>query len=329
MSEAQKESLTNLDFLRALAVTFVLVDHTFNEVLTLSPAHHTQLSWLGRLGVLFFFVHTCCVLMMSLERHKGTRLFSKFYARRIFRIYPLSIVAVLIVAAVHRNPAIHGPVLVSNLALIQNLTFSPVAFGSMWSLPLEVQMYLFLPFIFLLVVRFPKLWIPLSLFAISVPVALWQPAHVARANVLAYAPDFLPGVIAYVLFRGRHALIPAWVFPVGLLLCTVAFLSSPGWQTPAWIVCFCVGVALPFFRQIASTSVNSVTFLLAKYSYGIYVSHSLLLLYMRPSWRTLPVYLGLVLVCSVAAYHLLEHPMIKLGYRMTQQKNASASRLAA
>src|SRR5687767_9569805 len=88
----------NLDVLRAFAVSYVVISHTF----AVSDYHQVgviHLPWLGRLGVLFFFVHTCLVLMRSLERSSSTisgwQLWTHFYVRRVFRIYPLSILFVI------------------------------------------------------------------------------------------------------------------------------------------------------------------------------------------------------------------------------------------
>src|SRR5207245_2310282 len=95
-----KES-PNLDLLRATAVMFVLGAHTlrFHGL----ESEYLDMRWLGGLGVLFFFVHTCLVLMQSLERQqlnfdrKG--LVKNFYIRRAFRIYPLSILFILFIVA--------------------------------------------------------------------------------------------------------------------------------------------------------------------------------------------------------------------------------------
>jgi peptidoglycan/LPS O-acetylase OafA/YrhL len=68
--------LPNLDMLRACAVLMVLFDHTFQSVVHASE----RVAWIGRLGVLFFFVHTACVLMMSLEQQafSGQSIFKAF-----------------------------------------------------------------------------------------------------------------------------------------------------------------------------------------------------------------------------------------------------------
>jgi peptidoglycan/LPS O-acetylase OafA/YrhL len=329
MSSAKSKSslIPNLDLLRAFAVLFVLVDHTLFSM-GMHWIWKTDMEWLGRLGVLFFFVHTCCVLMSSMERHKGKGLVWRFFVRRAFRIYPLSMVAVMLAMIPPHAPPLRPVEWLSNLALIQNLTFSRDAFGSLWSLPLEVQMYIFLPFIFLWVRRTKKLWPVLLLLGVSVPVALWQPGHVDRASVLSYVPAFLPGVIAYWLFRKQLRRLPSWGVPIAIGLITAGFLLHPGWTFPAWVACLALGVTIPLFRQIANTSVNKVTFHLAKYSYGIYLSHSLLLVWMTPTWKTLPLYLLLVASSSIAAYHAVEYPLIRLGQHFTRD-TASVPPMAA
>src|SRR2546430_3010621 len=106
--------------------------------------------------------------MQSLaRRYRGERwrdVFGHFLVRRCFRIYPLSILLVLVVFA-FKIPAANLGVwsihyvdlglagLFSNLLLVQNLTFTPSIVGQLWSLPVEMQMYLLLPSLFLLARR--------------------------------------------------------------------------------------------------------------------------------------------------------------------------------
>ena len=95
-SDSLHES-TNLDFLRSVAVLLVFFSHFFSLLLG-KGEKWGFLFHLGQLGVLMFFVHTCLVLMWSLERSnfQGWRLFVSFYIRRAFRLYPLSVVCVLL-----------------------------------------------------------------------------------------------------------------------------------------------------------------------------------------------------------------------------------------
>ena len=314
--------LPNLDLLRACAVLYVLVDHMLGA-LGVTRIWNLDVAWLGRTGVLFFFVHTCCVLMMSLERHRGEGLVRAFYVRRAFRIYPLSMAGVF--GAMLAGPkALPAAAWIANLLLIQNLTFHHDAFGSIWSLPIEVQMYLFLPFVFMLAARCRNIWPLLALFALSIPIALWQPYHVARAQVLAFAPAFLPGVIAYWLFRRNVPRFSAWFVPLAIAALTAAMLAHPGWKFPAWSTCLALGLILPFFRQIQSAAINHVSFQIAKYSYGIYITHSVLLMWAKPTWFTAPLFVLAVAVASVLCYHLIEYPMMQLGRRLSRGMRASS-----
>lgn len=152
----------NLDFLRAIAVLLVLGQHLLRRTGIF------QLGWidtscLGRFGVLLFFVHTCLVLMYSMQRSglTGWDLVKNFHIRRIFRIYPLSIITVLTALFLGLGSDVsstaglsHAPfpgklTVISNLLLFQNLVFAKSIVNVLWSLPFELQMYLILPFLFL------------------------------------------------------------------------------------------------------------------------------------------------------------------------------------
>jgi peptidoglycan/LPS O-acetylase OafA/YrhL len=135
-------------------------------------AHWEQVGWiptscLGLFGVLLFFVHTCLVLMYSMERSNltGWRLFTSLHIRRILRIYPLSLLTVASALALHLTSEVNGihglsvaPLggkreIIANFLLIQNLAQVKSIVNVLWSLPYELQMYLLLPSLFLWVRR--------------------------------------------------------------------------------------------------------------------------------------------------------------------------------
>ena len=148
----------NLDLLRAVAVTLVLAQHLLNRFyfakLGLSGPP------IGTFGVLIFFVHTCLVLMYSMERSNlgGLPLALNFYIRRIFRIYPLSIVAVLAAVALRLDSGMNGlPGLshvahiglgriISNLLLIQNIVRPGSIINVLWSFPTKYKCMFFCQF---------------------------------------------------------------------------------------------------------------------------------------------------------------------------------------
>ncbi|MGH9646980.1 MAG: acyltransferase family protein, partial [Bryobacteraceae bacterium] len=114
----------------------------------------------GHLGVLYFFVHTALVLMFSLDRTNSGGLVLNFYIRRIFRIYPLCVACILgvLILKVPQVPGgtyvpWYGGEILSNVLLVQNLFRKPDMIMPLWTLPREFQMYLVLPFIYLLLKR--------------------------------------------------------------------------------------------------------------------------------------------------------------------------------
>src|SRR5579863_866318 len=146
-----RQESPNLDFLRSVAVLFVLCFH----VLFLFEHRHSpyvaRLGFfhsIGHWGVLIFFVHTSLVLMLSLERQQtrfpGKPSYLPFLVRRVFRIFPLSIFIVVIVTALAlpvgqiaggRFEAVHlrWTGIVSNLLLTQNLSHTDSVLVPLWS----------------------------------------------------------------------------------------------------------------------------------------------------------------------------------------------------
>ncbi len=340
-----KES-PNLDFLRATAVLFVLASHAlrFLGLLEELPSR-----WLGWLGVMFFFVHTSLVLMQSLERQQSRFSFEglvkNFYLRRIFRIYPLSIFSVLVVLAFHipsrdveKWTFIIEPVsrseIATNLLLVQNL-FGRVSFlGVLWSLPFELQMYIFLPFLFLWTqkIRFRA---ELSLFWIGLVGAgmlqeyLSNFRHAAAMfSLLRFAPHFFPGVIAYYLGKRTTARLPGFLWPPAVFLLAALFLLRPSWKM-GWVACLILGCAIPQFRELSNRWVRGITHLIAKYSYGIYLTHLFCLWVAYGHFANWPMaaraalFFFLLMAVPALLYHTIEEPMIKVGTRIGERFRAA------
>jgi len=317
--------LPNLDFIRAVAVISVVVEHVLLAY-KIQTIGYWQVAWIGVVGVFIFFVHTSLVLMWSLERKPHTL---DFYIRRIFRIYPLVLLAIAVTLAFHApvngTPTSYfhyaaPPTLKSLLfacLLVPNLLGNYIPLGVMWSLPYEVQMYLGLPVLFFFVRRNFSLWPLLIFWAFTIAVCRTLFIGVAH-NFFLCIPYFLPGVMAYVGFGRHKAKFPAWLLPICLLLLWCLFMIHPSWRIASWL-CLAVGLGLPLFHQISSGWLIRTSHQLAKYSYGLYLAHpfaivlGLYLMPHRPLVLQLLVMLGALTLFAVGGYHLIEKPMIKLG----------------
>ena len=311
----------NLDLLRTIAVLLVLVNHLTRHY------HYDHFDGVGIFGVLLFFVHTSLVLMYSMQRSHltGFALIRDFYIRRFFRIYPLSILAVLMAVALHlhadgRGLAIGprpGPIeFFSNLFLVQNLTYSNSIIGPLWSLPLEVQMYLFLPFLFLWRKRslgsLLLLWVVcgvLGHFPQTVPSLAWF-------TLLLYVPNFLPGIIAFTLPERRF--LPSYLWPVFILLLTYLFFAMPS-RRVGGIACLLLGFGIPFFKEITFRPLKFVANRIATYSYGIYLGHAFFIWWALTEHNSWILFWLLWLIIPVVLYHAFERPAIEVGRRLAER----------
>jgi peptidoglycan/LPS O-acetylase OafA/YrhL len=314
---------SNLDFLRSIAVLMVLFDHLARSSYR-DKIGHVSLASIGLFGVLLFFVHTALVLMYSMQRSglQGGPLRKNFYIRRFFRIYPLSVLTVLAALALHIHAdgrgLSFGPrpgvlELVSNLALVQNLTGSNSVVGPLWSLPLEVQMYVVLPFLFLWRKRslgmLLGLWVVSALlghFPLSIPALGWF-------SLLLYFPNFLPGVIAFTLPERKT--VPAWLWPPFIGLLAAAFLWNPSRRMGAEL-CLLLGLAIPRFKEITFRPLRVISHHIATYSYGIYLGHSFFIWFALTRLHSWVLFWLMWLVIPPILYYCLEHPAIRIGTQL-------------
>ncbi|MEP7064904.1 MAG: acyltransferase [Gemmatimonadota bacterium] len=343
----------NLDVLRAVAVLLVLADHVFS-----ANAHASGLwnwNWaVGRLGVLFFFVHTSLVLMSSLERGgNAPRWEWKFYLRRAFRIYPLAIAIILIAVFLKLPPHVTSDgsnmarvipsvgTLVSNLLLAQNLTGARDIQGVLWSLPLELQMYLLLPLCFVLARRGAREVIAMALVFLALGFAVQSSLTdrvpgLWRLSVFSFAPCFMGGVIAYhLLRRGRRAKLPSWTWPLVLVGVAAGFAvmqPDAAHLSRGWWPCLALGALIPMVAELPRSFATTFAHRVAKYSYGIYLTHvPILWVWLRaiPNLPTPVRWLGVcasLVIVPVILYHGIEHPMTNLGRLLTGGRSISVNR---
>jgi peptidoglycan/LPS O-acetylase OafA/YrhL len=288
------------------------------------------------MGVMLFFVHTSLVLMYSLDRTaaRGTFLLRNFYLRRAFRIYPLSIAIVVVILA-FRIPVASWPwrlsdmsttTVAANLLLVQNLLYAPSVLGPLWSLPLEIQMYVLLPFLYWMVSRGQRLDLALGIWVLLLGLTFVQPHVTERANVVQYGPCFMSGVLAFCLSKRRAPMLPFWMWMLVLGCVMFAFLTLTARPDAhlmpyTWGLTIVVVSLIPFFGETSSRVIRHVGSTVAKYSYSIYRTH-MIALWLAFVWLDLTsltlrivVGIGLTSVLSLLAYHLVEAPCMRLGLR--------------
>jgi len=333
---------SNLDFLRAAAVLFVLGGHlTYFRGIT--RVGRLSIIPLGFWGVLVFFVHTCLVLMSSLERQRDQNgsdgLFITFMIRRCFRIFPLSILVVAIIAILHLPMATLDPGrftganstpwdIVCNLLLVQNVFKHVSILGPLWSLPYELQMYLLLPWLFIFLGSSRSILKTILLWIGSVGLASLALHYQWIPDLALYIPCFLPGVLAYQLMRSRRFQLPAFVWPFAVAALTIFALREVAWKY-RWTATLVLGLAIPHFVPLTNRWIVVPSRLVAKYSYGIYLTHFFSIWFAFEACHPLPraerwlLFLACAIGLPVLFYHAIEEPMINLGKTLADRVSGS------
>lgn len=353
-------SYTNLDILRSIAVLSVLVQHLWHQCVNSHLCTYDQtvndiLSNLSFTGVMFFFVHTCLVLMLSLQRTPELNRGVAFFIRRVFRIYPLAWVTVLIALTSsltdHPEANLHAlgwKGVAANLMLVENVARNiPSVVGPLWSLPWETQMYLALPLFFILLRKWNRLFAVFMLWTVSTAAAIaaTQPGVPRFFHAAVFPPMFIGGMVAYKLLvcnagkMGRFRL-PGWAWPLficGLFLADNWLMIGRSFESPAGTainssVCLVLGLGVFAFGQTKSVLLTVPAQEVAKYSYGVYLLHVPVLI---AEMRYLPqmsivistlVFLLLTAFASVVSFHWIEDPLIRIGKRLAAKVQMSSFR---
>jgi peptidoglycan/LPS O-acetylase OafA/YrhL len=352
-----KTNYLNLDLLRSFAVLSVVAQHVWHQCVNFQlcaydPATNQRLHNLSFTGVMFFFVHTCLVLMLSLDRAPSQHRSGIFLIRRAFRIYPLCWATILVALATSLTDQAGGNFhdlgwhgIAANLLLVQNVTrgFSSIV-GPLWNLPWEVQMYLVLPAFFALLRRFQGLVAVLALWltATLLAVAATQPALPRMFHGAIFPPMFIGGKVAYRLLSrrkdrsNRHA-FPAWTWPfliLGLFAIEGFLVGYHSTESPIGsfmnaTICLTLAIAIPAFGELSARSIVLPAQQIAKYSYGIYLLHVPALIFVLRFLPGLPLalklfaFLALTTILSFVSFHTIEDPLIRLGKRLTESRPAA------
>lgn len=157
LSPALPKRLPPLDGLRGLAIVLVMFFHFGQGLNRQNLEQHAfrTLFDFGGSGVdLFFVLSGFLITGILLNSRHSDNYFSRFYMRRILRIFPLYCFSVLVVW-LFVIPAEHPGVtadlrnkLIWNLGYVQNWRLDCVPhLGHYWSLAIEEQFYLIWPFV--------------------------------------------------------------------------------------------------------------------------------------------------------------------------------------
>ncbi|MHB8507518.1 MAG: acyltransferase family protein [Candidatus Dormibacteria bacterium] len=222
---AEPGFLPLIDCLRAVAAGVVVIHHT-NDLANRPSFYPALVGGFGEWGVDIFFVLSAFLLCEYFWRPAGARPLRAFYTRRLFRIAPAYYAAILVLFVFFANHA----VLFSPFGLRQvlaSLSFThylaPATSpslnvdGALWTLSIEMLLYLALPLMALLVPRRP--WLAFAgMFALTIGYRLFiaLSAEPIRGLYFGNGTTIPEGIVRIFLARQFPGFVS--VFAVGILL---------------------------------------------------------------------------------------------------------------
>jgi peptidoglycan/LPS O-acetylase OafA/YrhL len=340
--------IPTLDGWRTIAVSAVILFHA-------RPIHFgiinlTRLQNFGDRGVQLFFAISgilICSRLLEEQRMCGQISLKGFYLRRIFRIQPAALVFLFAIALLALAKTIH-PTLSATLGSLfsfrniwdsLSLPASPDDryTAHFWSLAVEEQFYLILPF--LLVISRKHLLrtlLPLTTFAVIWPpiahhLGLASDLFAYKRTDLAIRDLLVPALLAFALTRpafrerifriSRHGAL-IWAVALAII---VSQLLLGGHPTS---LITCIGFPLIVINTMLHPQtwlgriLESPAFVFGgRISYSLYLWHELFFIH-RPetSWlrylQLTPVNLLATISLATASYYLIEKPLMRLGHRL-------------
>lgn len=344
-----------LDGIRLVAFLLVFLHHSPLFASSTILSHLFQYGWVG---VELFFLISSLLFMNLLEaeyRKNGRISASRFYIRRILRIYPLMVafaVGMVLYFRTFQDAALMR--LAGIVTMTDNIVTAAQGYNAttpftahLWTLSFEFQVYSVIPLVFMAWKRMGDRRFILALlcfyaccFAARLLVT-WLGAPHPVVWVLPFLhPEAI--LIGLVLGTGVLSRVPALVWPVLLVLASWAFISTP----VPWTGLYPAALSYPFAALACLSMVETVRrftavrtlfstrafVFLGTISFGLYVFHPFGL-YLGGSvsgmtgwisnvqtdatsyWLHTGTGLAITLLLSVVSYYVLEAPFLRLKDR--------------
>lgn len=321
-----------LDGFRGFAVLTVLLAHSSHAGL---HPFGVDFDHFGSVGVYLFFVLSAYLInrqmLDALERGSAnSRFWLRYAVRRLLRIYPMYLLALLACLGLHRGGL---ESLISTGTDLANHLLLRDARGVFWTLPVEITYYLLSPLAVLLLwpLYRARPWLAISVLFTAM-VSLWylRFLHLPLPVALRFAPVLgfgtllallqrrlrLPGGIGLALFALILTTIPS---VSRLLYGTYPFYGYP--YTLAYGLAWMLILYQALYHEVALSALGRWLPLryLGALSFSIYLLHLPVLAlcqhYLDPAW-VVPGFWAGTLALSFATFTFVERPLALLKIRL-------------
>ena len=252
-----------IDGIRFIAIVLVLLFHThgyFTGKSTVFTEAQKHAGWLNRIldngdrGVELFFVLSGFILCLPFAQHylkNGKKIsLKRYYLRRVTRLEPPYFIAMTAIFLLQVASGVGSfsdllPHWLASLIYSHDLIYhhTPIITVVAWSLEIEIQFYLFAPFLFRLLklpVLIRRLLLLFTIIALVLYQTLFPPAFL---NLSGFAQYFLTGILLADLYVCEELAVFFNQKPVALLaficLGVICYLPVKDFQLPLYIQFLC------------------------------------------------------------------------------------------
>lgn len=350
LNVSHQESITKrivfLDFLRIFAFTSVLVGHKFYiqiiDVYKDQNVHGTLRDIIGFLlhfiagggaGVVVFFLVSGYIIMHVLQNEKPL----DFFVKRIFRIYPLLMIAVLL-EAIYKyqtgDTSLEWRTLIPQMLLIGDFFGTQYALaGVEWTLRVEIMFYLFMLILkSVKIIDGPKFLLPWVLVLATYTLATFAPFPAtkfwANGYFTIYGPFLFLGSMWYLLEKNKISLTFFSVYLIYLILQHYNLIEAHQtyWLKAPFATYAVVLFGIAWLYRDKLT-ITPIALLLSELTYAVYLFHNWIWNLIKLGVNKLGVSfvhpnVQIIIVLLIFCYLmviLVERPGIRLGKRVLQQ----------
>lgn len=364
MRQKQIIYLPGLNGLRAIAALSVVVSHVSMQGISDFGLPYLASFPMAGYGVTLFFVISgflITYLLINEIKETDTISISKFYVRRILRIWPIYYLFILIVILVFWKLNILNQILLPELGfyifMMANIPFVTHS-GIMilvhyWSIGVEEQFYLFWPWL----VRFSKnkllqIAIVVFIFLLSFKILFWilygSQSYVYRFFSITRFHCMIIGAIFAVLFSENNHVLKYFTSRVAQIVSWFVFfgMGFSLFHIPAFIGQEIIAIAsismilsqVSNVKKVINLERNIFDFI-GKISYGIYIIHPLIIFILSRILKDVQVYMPikyftvytsvilLTILTSWISYNYYEKPVLKFKNKYTIVKSSNTMKV--
>ncbi|MFZ4456995.1 MAG: acyltransferase family protein [Bacteroidales bacterium] len=341
---AKSRRIESLDWLRGLTALSIMTYHLCYWYLFTPDAG----SFIGRMGIygvsIFFILSGLSMAIVYSRFIHSIKSGVAFFVRRIFRIWPLLMIATIVTIVLSHNEVPPISTIILNLTGFFGFVppFRYIATGA-WSIGNEMFYYALTPFI-LWAFNYKK-WVGNSMVLVCLCITIYfsfvllspKDTLVSQWDIYVHPLNNLSlyalGIAIY--YNLKDALFNQKANSILLLLAIIALIFYPidgnqigivtGFNRIAFIL---ISLALVVgFYKITFQVPQLIAFPLEKLgliTYGVYILHpivKLLVLQLGMTdriWIVVSVYI-ITITVSLILYHLMELPLMKLGKKLTSK----------